>query len=799
MTHPGESTSKIRNWWPALTIIGGACLFCWPVFLGRIMMPADMCLLMLPWRALQHHFPDFYRPHNPMFDPIQQYLPWRIYAVESLRAGFLPLWNPYAFCGTPFLANLQSTVLYPLNLLFLITGARHGFGVSAILHLTLGGLFMYAFLRTLALARPAALLGALILMFNGFTVSWLEFPTMSLWVFMWLPAVLLAYERSLRTPRSVWPLLCALAVAMQFLGGHLQISAYVILAFILYAVARIISREERAVSRPLAAAIGLGSLAVGLALAAGQLLPTLELAQQTGRAPHAAAEVARTAFPLSHFILYLVPNFFGNPVHYNYWGNFRDPTAINFFETACYVGVLPLLLAVWALRRWREQTALFFTLLAIFALLVAVGSPLYRLLYYLTPGFRQLAGVARVLCLAAFGLAGLAAVGLDDLLSAEAPRSPRSPLLAAFSFALVVALAVAFVWPALQITEFREAFPDFPPYLTKQILFFFLLAAAAGAVVTLRARLRIGVTFASAACIGLVAFDLFAFGIGFNPYVDSRMAYPETDSIRWLKDNVGHHRIASLASNGLDWMAHNSPMIFGLRDIHGSDSLRVRRSFELVSGPQLDQANYPESNSPLLDALGVKYLMARQQIGEGWRLIQDAEVPIYENLEALPRAYLAYDFYLGSEAEGMAALAPADDQARQAVLHPDEFGIGLARQEKCGPVDPEGEVRFLRDGPNKVLLEAKSRYHAFLVLTDSYYPGWRAWVQDSEEPVIRANYAFRGVPIRSGRREVTFRYDPASFRIGAFISLLALAALSAAALALHRLRPRSTSPTASRS
>jgi len=800
MSVRGEHPAKNRAWWPALVIACAAGLFCWPVFLGRIMVPGDMCLLMLPWRALQDQFPDFQRPHNPMFDPIQQYLPWRIYAVESLRAGVIPLWNPYAFCGTPFLANLQSTLLYPLNLLFLLTGARHGFGVSAILHLALGGLFMYAFLRTLALARPAALLGALVLMFNGFTVTWLEFPTMSLWVFMWLPAVLLCYERAVCRPRSLWIVLCAAAIGVQFSGGHLQISAYVIIALLIYAAVRVLAGPPSARGRARAAALAVAPVILGLALAAGQVLPTLELAGHTGRAAHGAAVATGTAFPLTHFVLYLVPNFFGNPVHYNYWGNLRDPSALNFFETACYVGILPLFLAAWGLRRWRDRTSLFFAALTIFAVLVAVGSPLYLLLYYLAPGFRELAGLGRALCLAVFGLAGLAAVGLDDLLRREAPSPLRCPVAVAIFFVIAAGLALALFWPVLGSADFAASFPGFPGYLQRQIAAFVLLTGAAAGLVVLRARLRIGAPLASAACIGLVLVDLFAFGLRFNPYVDPNMAYPETDSIRWLKENVGRHRIASLASNGLDWMAHNSPMVFGLRDIHGSDSLRVRRSFELVSGPQLDQASYPESNSPLLDALGVKYLITRQQVGEGWQLVQDADVPIYENLEALPRAYLAYDFYLGSETEGMAALAAAGDTARQAVLHPDEFGIGLARREKPGPVDPDAEVRFLRDGPNEVILETKSRYHAFLVLTDSYYPGWRAWVQDGEEPVIRANYGFRAVPVGSkGTQTVRFGYDPASFRIGTFISLLALGALSAAALVLHGLRPRSASATASRS
>jgi len=747
-------------------IVGAACAFCWPVFLGRVMLPADMCLLMLPWRALQHQFPDFRCAYNPMFDPIQQYLPWRIYAVESLRAGLIPLWNPYAFCGTPFLANLQSALLYPPNLLFLLTGARHGFGVSAILHLTVGGLFMYAFLLTLGLRRAAALLGALVFMFNGFTVTWLEFPTLSLWVFMWLPAILLCYERSLRHPRSLWPALCALAVAIQFLGGHLQISAYLLLAFVLYAIVRTISHEDRAASRPAAIAIAAGSLIVGLALAAGQLLPTLELVQQTGRTPHTAAETTTTAFPLTHLILYLVPNFFGNPVHYNYWGNIHDPSAFNFFETACYVGILPLLLAAWAIRRWREPAFSYLAILTVFGFLVAIGSPLYLMLYHLAPGFRELAGLGRALCLAAFGLAGLAALGLDDLLAREPLGRARCPLLCAS--AAVVGLVAALLWAKPVIRDLPPNW-KFGSYLTSQIIVTLcLLLASAGLVLLRLRRVLRGRVFALLA-LGLVILDLFGFSMKFNPFVDPKMAYPETDSVRWLREHAGHERVTSLASHGLDWMAHNSAMIFGLRDIHGSDSLRVRRSFELVSGPELDQSNYPEPESLLLDVLGVRYLMTRRPVGEGWRLAYSGEAPIYENLEALPRVHLQ------------------------------PVGQACPERSRREPVScPNGSVSFARDDPDAITLKVTTDRPAQVVLTDSYYPGWRAWVDGAPATIYRVNYGFRGIPVPTGSHTVELRYEPATFRVGMFLSLLTLAALAGAAVTLYLRRRARPSATASR-
>jgi len=792
MNVPNRETRNNHRWWPAAVIIAAACAFCWPVFAGRIMLPADMSLLMLPWRELQDQF-GFTRPHNPMLDPIQQYLPWRIYAVESLRGGFIPLWNPYAFCGTPFLANLQSTLLYPLNALFLLTGARHGFGLSAILHLSLGGLFMFAFLRTLSLRPAAALFGALVLMFNGFTVAWLEYPTLSLWVFMWLPALLWCCEKSLRHPRSMWPVLTALVVGVQFLGGHLQMSAYVVIAFLLYALVRIIAPAESN-RRGWAIALPLLALALGLALAAAQILPTLELARHSGRVSHAAGAATSTAFPLTHFILYLAPNFFGNPADYNYWGSYRQPGILNFMETACYVGILPLFLAALsfsAKRTWRHW---YFLALTIFALLVAIGSPLYLLLYWLAPGFRELAGLGRVLCLAGFGLAGLAAIGLDDLMGAEKARRTRWVIIGAAAAALLVAAA------AVAFGPFRAQLPasiGFDAYLLRQIAFALGLLAAAAVLLALRLRLRVGGPAFAVLVTAVLFVDLFAHGIAFNPFVDARMAYPETDTTRWLQEHADHQRVASLASDHLDWMAHNSPMVFGLRDIHGSDSLRLRRSFELVSGPELDQAHYPPPDSPLLEALAVRYLMTREEVGEEWHLAWGGSAPVYENAEALPRAYVVSDFRVGPDEDFVDLLAGGSPGLRRVALV--ASGGPSLPAPRMGAPPPDATARFITDAPDEVVIEAMLQEPGLLVLTDSYYPGWKARVYETEVPIARANYGFRAVALPPGKHVVTFSYEPATFRLGLFISLAAFALLAAWGMAIYLGSPDSAAATARRS
>jgi uncharacterized membrane protein YfhO len=105
----------------------------------------------------------------------------------------------------------------------------------------------------------------------------------------------------------------------------------------------------------------------------------------------------------------------------------------------------------------------------------------------------------------------------------------------------------------------------------------------------------------------------------------------------------------------------------------------------------------------------------------------------------------------------------------------------------------------VRDAPNEVVIETESASPALLLLTDSYYPGWRASIYETPSTVIRANYAFRGVPVPAGRQVVAFRYEPASFRVGLYISLVAIALLSAWLTAAYLGVPDRASKTAERS
>src|ERR1051326_6519188 len=109
---------------PFLLFAGLATLFLAPVlFADRVLLPTGLLMQMSPWAEAGAQSASAGQPGQPwnpiLWDAIAQFYPWRSFAAHWMRHGVIPLWDPHQFCGTPFLANSQSAVLYPLHFLLL--------------------------------------------------------------------------------------------------------------------------------------------------------------------------------------------------------------------------------------------------------------------------------------------------------------------------------------------------------------------------------------------------------------------------------------------------------------------------------------------------------------------------------------------------------------------------------------------------------------------------------------------------------------------------------------------------------
>jgi len=801
-----------------LFLIALPTLLLWSVtFGGKTLAPVDLLLLMPPWKHLaKERFPEFRRVKAPLLDVVQQYFPWRKFYAQQIRRGELPLWNPFMFCGTSFVGNGMSAIFYPPNLLFVALPVERAFGWVAWLHLVLAGLFMFGFLRQ-SLSPPSALTGAIAFQLCGFFIAWLAYLPL-LCTAVWLPAALWAMERGERAKEAGQKVFngafAAAALGLALLAGHPQIGFYVLWAFGISVAFKALTKKSLT---PLL--WGVLALALGVAFGSAQLLPLLEMARISFRSDaEGLAAAASNRLPVDQFIRLFVPSFFGDwrsGTHFAW-----DFARFNFVERTGYPGVIAFLLACLALS--RRQTAkvkerwLGFCFAA-FGLLAAAVPFVHRFMALNLPGTQAFVGISRALFLFDFGIAMLCAVGVETLTdtgqgardegreSRQVGKSGDGRVVMANWLGLTVPLLLMAACVSYGVNEHADtAFHPLLRDFTLSQLFRWLLLTALGVLV-------IGVAFAArslprhpppasflssliarflpCAFPLLVAADLLSFAWGQHPEAERAMAFFETPSIRWLQHHLGVQRFIAVGTDAIrHWTPSNTLMVYGFRDAQGSDSLMTARIYRFLQAwdthSPLHQA-FAVRNfaSPLLDLMAVRYVLAAVPLSpkerDGLRLVHEGEWWVYENPNALPRAFVVTDWRWANSPEDALRQITRPEFAphRWVVLEPSP----LFPRPPTLPFRPSPRVPrpvSFRDAINRVEMTVRLPQRAALVLADGAYPGWRAWAKGKEArwrplTVLVADYAFRAVLLPSGNWRVVWVYYPASVAMGLFLSLVA--------------------------
>jgi hypothetical protein len=736
--------------------------------------------------------------------PLLQFVPWQRMAAQMWSSGHLPLWNPLVGGGAPLAANYQTAAFYPLNALYLLLPAEIALTWTTALHLALAGWGMYAWGRTVGLNRFAALIGALALEGSGFLVARVAlFPSMAL-TFAWTPVWLWRGEALVRRRRLIDALWLGLALGLGLLAGHAQTAFYggvLLAAYVLFRTGQEAgskmqdaggkkSRITHHGFRLLAPVIL--SLALGVALAAVQLLPTAELMRQSQRATGVdyAFAMTNSLWPW-RLITFIAPDFFGNPGRGTYWGYGT------YWEDAGYVGLLPLLLAVGAVaRRGRgagEQGGegasgqkWFWAIGAVVALVLALGqnTPVFPLLFRHVPTFDLFQAPARWLAVTTVALAALASLGAQHW-PAGRFRERRGALGIAFGGALLIAgLAAPHLVPDERVSTFGAA------------------------------TLRLGVTLMGvgllilvwrkkawwrATVVGFVLLDLLFFGWPLVPTVDRALYRGSTETaaflaqagaarVYWPADptqrrtdtaeyrvKFDYLRFGDFGPRGVDYwwgmresLIPNAGMLDGVPSANNFDPLLVGRYADLLQAA-LDAPS-------LLRVMGATHVMSDRPWPGAEPVYETDEATLYRLPDTPGRAWIVPAARQVSPEEMLPALAdPSFDPTAEVLLEaaPANSQSPIVRLSAHDKVSNPQSLT-LHDGPNRVTIRAGLDAPGYLVLADTQYPGWRATVDGERAELLRANYGFRAVRLAAGEHVVDMVYRPISVVVGGALSVTAL-------------------------
>ncbi|HJP32747.1 MAG: hypothetical protein QF689_01815 [Candidatus Latescibacteria bacterium] len=726
-------------------------------------------------------------------DMMVQNVPFRHFLHEAFVAGRLPLWEPRINAGFPLFAEGQVGALYPPNWAgaTLLSPARASTW-SVLLHLWAASAGAFLYLRHgLHVGRAGALTAGVCFGLSGYLVVRVMSPSFVA-ATAGIPFLFLLVESGLQHRRPARLGAAGAVVALQLLAGHPQAASYGALAALGYGAIR-----AGQLQRVRVAIIGCAIAVPGMLIAAVQLLPTFELAQLSLRAGGIDyAQFVKMSLPPERLLLLLLPDLFGNSAHGSYWGS-----AEGFFIQLCpFVGVLCLLLAFIGAREGRSTTRFFFVLLALLGLSLSLGryTGFFELLHRI-PLLSQFRIPTRFLLWWAFAIAVLAGLGVDRLVGD--PKPLRTPWRLPWAICVLSVIgATAFVWGdgSRETVELAAGAQDVLSHLHADLAtgLWRALAVLAVAAVLFSGRFRRQAAAPALTVIAVLVVtwaELHSFAGDFNGVLpeDAYALQPATARAIHQDDRNrqaaagteaspevpawGRFRIASLISE------RNTPYDWHAGWALNTSSYRLyAETLRMYSAGLYGLANTTPGWSPLhltshwefsqgypawLGLANARYVVTHRplpaQIAEP---VHTGQVSVSRLRQSLPRAWVVPEAIIlpakGARLRHMRS--PSFDPRRQVVID---------REPLQGPVSGAGfaAVRIVRYEAEHVAIDLPGG-DGYLVLSDTYAPGWLARVDGVEREILLANHTFRAVPVLAADKRVEFDYRPGTVVAGAWIS-----------------------------
>jgi Bacterial membrane protein YfhO len=737
--------------------------------------------------------------------PVFFFPPLKVW-TEAIKAGEWPLWNPYSFGGQPLFASLQTAVLYPLNILLLFLPLEFAFNLTIALHFLLAGWFIFLLCRRLGGSPGAGMLAALSFTLGGFLLS-VHNVLSTLQSVVWAPLIFYFLLTSFQRKSKGYVLLTTLTILVQFLGGGIEVFllTQAMTLFLGMLPGSLLPEKPAAPLLWRLKALVVVYL-VFAGLGAVQILPFMEMVRLSIR--HSGfpyEEATRWSLGWENLIYIFLPDFFWRGAKYYYIDQ-------NWLKSI-YLGIIPLVLGLFFFLG-RNRRRIWIALFLIIPLLMALGknTPFYRLPFALIPGFDKIHYPVKFFFMTNLFLCLLTGLGWDALVE-RLQQDPRHKLRILKRLSLILSLVS--VGLLLGLSLFKDFFLahfmaiayDRPGELdihNLSRLFFFSLVIFL--LFSFVADGKLSRRWGLAGILLVLTADLFLGNWGQYKYADRQALYTPGPILTRALDDPSVFRVYTdpQVMKSLTYGAKNEKLIqLFYQERFNLDSTLLHRIYNasgfpvLVYRPYQDLLSVLESSpnpqaTDLLRLMNVKYVLWHEEIKDpSFKLVEKGEphlmvleekkprplqpppyrpmVPLlYENLRVLPRAYLAPGFrVVGNESEMRDLLVRKGVEPAQTILLQEAPRFPASR---AIPETEKDALRFLKRDLNHLDLEVSCRGPRILFLSETFYPGWKVWVDGREEKIYRAFHAFRAVALGPGSHRVVFSYQPFSFLLGLLIS-----------------------------
>lgn len=779
--------SSFRKWIvPLFLILVTLILFFYPVFFDKVPFPGDLLLgEYAPYSSYEFmgYNPGGFPNKAQNFDVLQLLYPTKEYSIEMLKQFKIPLWNPYIFSGTPHLAAFQSGTFYPLNIIFFIFSFENAWILYILVQPLLASIFTFFLLREFKLNLISSIFGGIVFGFSSYMTVWMQYGNLGHSI-LWLPLIMLVAYKNVQKITFLKSVMLVFLLSISMLAGYIQISFYLFVFVGFFVFYLTYSAKENKIKK----CIFFSTIIIlPVFLTAFQLLPTFELFINSARKGFTYSELIKLLIPKLHLISLFAPDFFGNPATRNY---FLTGTYI---ERVSYIGVIPLIFALYAIFFIRSNRLVKFFIFNFFIILcLSFDTVISRIFYSANLPIISTSVPSRIMFLFCFTGSTLSAFGLD--LYAQEKKN-KNLFKTVFPLGIICLLLWLYVYIAPSILD-SVSLGNINISRRNIILPSIILFSAITLIIT-GMFFKHFKKYAILMFLIITVFDLFYFFQKITPFSPRETIYPKTPVLKEINKLQNINRMWGYGSARVaaDISVHEK-----FYSTDGYDALYIKRYGEFVESSKngiiessliSNTANLAPgfgendlrrnlNRQKILNITGTKYILHKKNSSQDgakhdfsvfdddkYKLIwHDNAWQIYENLQVAPRVFLTSDFIVISDKESIIKEfhKKTFNENKTLILEEDpNLKKNLLKLNK---------VEINSYTPNEVLIKTYSDAESMLFISDSYYPGWKAHIDDNETKIYRADYVFRAIKIPEGEHLVKFSYISSSFNTGVIISFL---------------------------
>ncbi len=751
---------------------------------------------------------------------------YNTFVSDALSRGIYPLWNPYIFSGMPSFASLASAPL--VNIVdsivqYSLKAIRYVIPLTPfmriILNYVLFGMLVYLLLKSLKVNRYACLFSAIAVMFIPQYVAFTAFGHNTKFLSLVLiPLIFWSVDQMFKKRSLFYFTLTALALAFQLFRAHVQVCYYTYLLLGIYVVylAVIEIRESKTVTNT---AKGLGLLvAAGIAavaMSAVMYLSIYEYSHYSIRGGGTGLDynyASSWSFSPAEMITFLVPSFFGFGGG-TYWGK------MPFTDYPLYMGIVVLFMAGLALVLKRDKYTIFFTIVAIFSLIVSFGKHfpiLYDPMFKFLPLFNKFRVPSMIHVLLDLSVVILAGIGLGYLI--ELKENSKEEFLEKKTGAvrnyfyifgglgIVIMLFVALGKNTILGWMSHAARPLQPNAmqiaykmaLTDSVVMLLLLGVTGFLVIYYLAG-GMKQNLLGLSLIALVIIDFWVVDykiIDPKPAVQESSFFQKTDVVSFLEKQPGEFRIYPVKLNQPGEKPDNWWMYFKLQNVYGYHAAKIKIYQETMSEiqfPEMFLLKYLKQETDangrrgwvfreqgeidrklaaghanFLNMLNCRYVISSYPLPDTtFQMVYRGSQFVFENKKALPRAFFVDSFVVAANKAEIFSLLESSK------FNPKKVAI-LENQPDFQISGSEGNtVKVTGYDIHNIKLKAHVEKPGLMVLSEVYYPaGWNAYVDGKKTEIYKTNYILRSIYLEPGEHEIEFKFEPLSFKLGLLISLI---------------------------